>query len=173
MPFFEERKKHEAIRASRARKHKKVKKIPYRFPSVNQMYPVNPRSRGKYLSDEGRIYKDHIYKSLGKIDVGDMFIAEYYEVSYIFFMTYDMMFTEDHELRDVDVSNFLKATEDALFEYLMESDCRVIGIHGYKRVTLDECPKLFILISSSALEDDIDHQGRIFSVSDEKLIETT
>jgi len=170
LPYFKEREAHEVVRASNARKHKNVKKIVHRFPSINNMYPINRRSGSKYLSTEGRLYKDYIYSKLLEADeeFGEILTTQYYEVSYICFMSHLMMFTKEGELREVDVSNILKSTEDAFFEYLLESDSRVLSTHIYKREALE--PRLVILASPADFCEPIYHRGRIYSTANGRLL---
>ncbi len=165
LPLIEILQEAEGLRASRARsdKRKKVKTVPCRFVSVNRMYPVNPRTHGKYLSTEGRHYKEYIVDKLNEAALDDirfLFKATSFEVSYVFMMTDSMMFTKDRVFREVDVTNMFKAVEDAVFDFLMESDATVLDVHGYKRVTAGD-PKVIILISPQELQGTIYHQGKI------------
>jgi len=163
LPFIEKREEHEKIRASRARnpKKQKVKKIPIRFVSVNNMYPVSPFGRGKYLSDEGRLWKEYIKEMLEEQDNGVPFVfgEDFYEISYIFYMTHEMLYTKDDNLRKIDVSNMLKAAEDALFDYLLDDDSSVVSIHGHKRLTLED-PKAVFLVSPADITDGILHKEK-------------
>lgn len=159
LPFIKIRQEHEVKRASRARKKTKVREIPLRFPSVNTMYPI-ARHRGKYLSDEGRLYKEYIGEELDKIQFKIPHWHMYY-VTYVFFMTHEMMYKKDGDLSEHDVSNFLKGTEDALFGWLLESDATVLDVHGSKRLTVND-PKLVILMSEAREGDPIFHQGRTY-----------
>lgn len=170
LPFIEKRQEHEIKRASRARtdRKKKVKLIKPRFPSTNTMYPVR-QAGGKYLSDEGRLWKDYVKETL------DHQFSTYppwdmYYVTYVFFMSPKMMYTKAGDLANHDVSNFLKGTEDAVFEWLVESDKQVTGIQGYKRVaTLD--PKLVVLISESTEKDVLFHREHVFAPEELELVE--
>ncbi len=168
-PFIELRKRLEEIRALKATKNKKQKKIQRRFVSVNSMYPINRHAGCKYLSAEGLAYKDYIHEVLGGLDEFfrfPRFRTDAYESTYVFYMTYDMMFTKQGDFRDVDVTNMFKAAEDAVFEHLLESDKRVVSIHGYKRVTKTN-PKLIVLLSPAKEGDSIHHAG--FDVSPVEL----
>jgi len=157
LPYLKLREEAEVIRASRARTKTKVKKIPARFVSVNDMYPINRFGHGVRLSDEGRIYKAYIYDELAK-QVGDAPSFEYYDCTYVFYMTHEMMFTGDDEMRRIDVSNMLKAAEDAVFEFLLEDDSKVLSIHGFKRLTLED-PRLVVTVSMAQLGDPITVSG--------------
>lgn len=160
LPFIELRRVKEKERAARARKRTKVRNIKVRYPSVNTMYPINRHLGRKYLSPEGLLYKEYIDESL--TDQGGVPpLWDSYDVSYIFYMTHDMLYTKRGELAEHDVSNFLKATEDALFEWLLESDKTTTSVHGYKRLTVND-PKLVILMSPSSETDDIYHREHIF-----------
>ena len=167
LPFFKILEANEVTRAAGARKHKKVKKITHRFPSVNRIYQSNRFSGRRFLSTEGKLYKDYIYDVLDQSDakiVPDL----YFEVSYIFFMTQEMMFKKDGDLRDVDVSNMLKAAEDALFEYLQESDSSVLSTHAYK--LLASKPKLVILLSGAEIREAIFHQTGVYEIDVGRLL---
>lgn len=172
LPYIEERKAYEVLRASRARTRTKVKNIPIRFPSVNKMYPPNGRRPGRHLSDEGRIYKAYIAKCLDKSQFKIPSWDRYY-VTYVFFMTHEMMFTKNGDVSEHDVSNFLKATEDALFEWLLESDATVLDVHGSKRLTVND-PKVVILMSEARDGDCVFHRGQAFDTfeleTDEQLV---
>lgn len=159
-PFIIRLQEIEEIRASRARKNKRVKKIGDHFPSVNTMYPINRRTARKYLSPEGRAYKDYIQEELDKsLSASSRSLQwELYDCTYVFYMTHEMLFTKDGNFAQHDVSNFLKATEDAVFDWLLESDAQVLGVHGFKKLTVDE-PKLVGLISPSSEGAPIYHQG--------------
>lgn len=163
LPYLQRREEHEIARASRARSRTKVKSIPKRFATVNHMYPVNRRTGGKYLSDEGRIYKEYIQDVL--TDTGIIPPPfENYECGYVFFMSHDMLYTKHQELQEIDVSNMLKAAEDALFEFLMENDCLVASIHGYKRLTLAE-PKLVVLLTEGDCTGPVYFAGQAFDTA--------
>lgn len=166
LPFIERRKLQEAARALRARtpRGRRIKPVPVRYPSVNTMYPINKRIGRKYLSPEGELYKDYIYEAL--LQQSETYPSYHmYDISYVYFMTHDMMYTKGGELSEHDVSNFLKATEDALFDWLMESDRSVMSIHGHKRLTVNE-PKIVILISESKENDLVFHRGESFDPYD-------
>lgn len=155
LPFIAERRVEEEKRAARARKRTKVRKIPVRYPSVNTMYPVDKRRGRKYLSKEGEMYKEYIDEKLS--EQGKPPNWDRYDVTYVFYMTHEMMYTKRGELLEQDVSNFLKATEDALFEWMLESDRTVMSVHGHKRLTVND-PKLVILASPSSESDAIYHR---------------
>ena len=162
LPFIKRMQEHEVERASRARKdkRKRVKKIPIHFPSVNTMYPINRHAGRKYLSDEGRIYKEYISECL---DNSSFKIPPWYgyNVTYVFYMTHDMMYTKSGDVSQHDVSNYLKGTEDALFEWILESDANVFDVHGSKRMTVDD-PKVVILLSEGKDGDPVFHGGTRF-----------
>lgn len=163
LPFISQRCEEEKKRAARARKHNKVRRIPVRYPSVNTMYPIDKRRGRKYLSKEGEMYKEYIDVTLtskGKVPYWDHF-----DVTYVFYMTHDMMYTKRGELTEHDVSNFLKATEDALFEWMLESDKTVMSVHGHKRLTVND-PKLVILMSPSSESDTVYHRDLAFDPYD-------
>lgn len=157
LPFIEVRKDHEAKRAARARKRTKVKKITTRYPSVNTMYPVNKRTGSKYLSAEGELWRDYISEELDKQVTFSNVDWRCFDCTYVFYMTHEMMFTKAGEFSEHDVSNFLKGTEDALFNWLLESDARVTDVAGHKRLTVDD-PKLVILISPASEDGPIYHR---------------
>lgn len=163
IPFIVERQEEEEKRAARARKNTRVKKIPVRYPSVNTMYPVDKRRGRKYLSKEGEMYKEYIDQELTK--QGKPPYWGYFDVTYVFYMTHDMMYTKRGTLTEHDVSNFLKATEDALFEWMLESDKTVMSVHGHKRLTVND-PKLVILMSPSHDSDVVYHRDRVFDSYD-------
>lgn len=158
LPFIEKRKEDEIQRAANARKHKKVKSIPIRFPSVNTMYPINPRLKRKYPSKECETYKAHIDECLMGFDFPQF---NMYDVTYVFYMTHEMMFTKAGELSNNDVSNYLKGTEDALFDWMLESDKLVMTVRGCKRLTSND-PKVIILVSESDATDFIYHRDHVF-----------
>ena len=164
LPFIEKRKIAEVKRAANARKHKKIRGIPVRYPSVNTMYPFSKRTGRKYLSGEGEMYKEYIDEELTKQFDG---IPDWdkFEVSYVFYMTDEMMFKKNGDLSEHDVSNFLKATEDALFDWLLESDGTVMSVHGHKRLTVND-PRIVILISPAIEVGTIHHQGIAFDPYD-------
>ncbi len=164
LPFIERRKDQEEKRAANARNHKKVRNIPIRYPSVNTMYPFSKRTGRKYLSPEGLLYKDYIYEELDK-QFDNIPGWDQFDVSYVFYMTHEMMYKKDGDLSEHDVSNFLKATEDALFDWLLESDATVMSVHGHKRLTVND-PKIVILISPSSEADVIHHRGIRFDPYD-------
>lgn len=149
---MELRREQEKLRAARARKHTKVKKIPRRFVSVNKMYPIDRRRGRKYLSPEGSLFKEYLYETMLAQDANRAIgSATYYDCHYVFFMDHEMLFKKGDVLdedKEKDVSNLLKATEDGVFEYLLENDCLATDVHGHKRLTLDE-PKVVVLLSPS------------------------
>jgi Holliday junction resolvase RusA-like endonuclease len=165
LPFIQIRKEHEVERAAKARKRTKIKKISVRFPSVNTMYGFNRFSKRRFLSSEGKDYKEYLAKALDKSGKGVLPHCCKYDVTYLFFMTEEMLFKKNGDIAEHDVSNFLKATEDALFEWMMESDSAVMGVHGYKRLTVND-PKLVILISKSCETDVVYHNGNKFDPYD-------
>lgn len=164
LPFIARREDAEKKRAARARKHKKVRRISTRYPSVNTMYPIDRRRGRKYLSKEGELYKDYIDEELSK-QSDSVPPWDRYDVSYVYYMTHEMMYTKEEELSEHDVSNFLKATEDALFDWLLESDRTVMSVHGHKRLTVNE-PKLVVLMSPSSESDVIHHREYVFDPYD-------
>lgn len=163
--YFTRREQHEQRRASRARtpKGRVVRSIPKRFITVNHMYASARKSGTRFLSAEGKIYKEYISDRMAELDrERPPLVLDTYEVAYVFFMTYEMMYTKHGDLRKVDVGNMLKATEDAVFEYLLAEDSTVLGIHGYKTLTIDEEPKLLVLLKE-ADPDTISFGGRSYS----------
>lgn len=164
-PFVAKREVAEDIRVAKARKRTRRKRINRSFVSVNRMYPINRFAGTKYLSPEGAAYKDYIADVMGEMDelLGPTKLSsDGYEVTYVFFMTHDMMFTKAGDFRDVDVSNMLKAAEDAVFDFILEKDSTVVSIHGHKRVA--EFPKLVVLLSYGTADSDISHCGETVSV---------
>jgi len=164
--YFKRREEQEKLRASRARTRTKINKIPVRFPSVNNMYPINRTGSGKRISAEGRVFKNYIYDELDRQDNGSPFFATYYECSYIYYHTNEMLFYKNGEPKKVDVSNYLKATEDAVFDYLMENDSLVTAIHGYKRLIQASLPRLVVIVSEARLDDCICHGVDIFDTEE-------
>ncbi len=167
LPYIKIREEEEEKRAAKAIKPqtRKIRKIHLRYPSVNNMYPIRNSGRGKRLSDEGRIFKEYVYDTMKALDEARYVRPlrfESFECSYIYFMTHEMLFKNDGDLRKTDVSNYLKATEDAVFEFLLEDDSNVVSIHGYKRLTMDE-PKLVVLISPDEATNGIHHSDTWYS----------
>lgn len=167
-PFLSKREEYEEVRASRARSEKtrKIRKVQRRFVSVNNMYPIS-RGGGKRLSAEGRIYKEYISEVMRAVDEvreTSLKLCDYYTCCYVFFMTQDMLFYKNGELRRVDVSNMLKAAEDAVFEHMLEDDSLVVSISGHKRLTVEE-PKLTVLIEKGDVAGPIDFCGCRFDTS--------
>ena len=161
LPFIALRQKSEEARALRARKRKKVRKIPLSYISTNRMWAVNKRTGTLYLSTEGEQWKQYVSDVLYE-QSGSSTLFDGYDVTYVFYHTREMMYTRAGEIHEVDVSNYLKATEDALFEWLLESDAFVFDIKGYKRV-IDKNPKLVILMSESNPRDVIHHRDVQFT----------
>lgn len=156
LPFLVIREEEEEKRAARARtpRTRKIKKIPKRFVSVNTMYPIHPHTRRKRLSDEGRLYKDYIYKCMEEQERTQAPSFEYYDCTYTFFMTDDMILTKDGDLaKKHDVSNLIKAAEDAVFDYLLDDDSRVLSVHGHKQLTASD-PRLVVTLKPTHLEVD-------------------
>lgn len=128
------------------------------------MYPIDKKRGRKYLSPEGELYKEYIDEVL--TEQASRFPGwDFFDVSYVFYMTYEMLFLKNGELSEHDVSNFLKATEDALFDWMMESDKTVMSVHGHKRLTVND-PKLVILLSQSSECDKIYHREHVFDPYD-------
>ncbi len=88
-----------------------------------------------------------------------------YECSYIYLMTQEMLYTKAGEFKEEDVSNFLKASEDAVFEYMLENDKNVVTIHGHKRLTLLD-PLLVVLVSEGFIDDTVWHAEIPFSIKE-------
>ena len=153
MPFVERLRENEVRRAAKARKtkRKRVKSVPIAFPSVNDAYGFNRFTHRRFLRDEGVIYKEYVEECLSKYPLSESLLQwTRYDTMYVFFMTSDMLYKNDgSELAEHDVSNFIKLTEDAVFEWLMESDATVVGVHAYKRLTVNS-PKVVIIFSESS-----------------------
>lgn len=168
-PLIDRLQKAEYSRALKARKEskQKPKTITSHFVSVNSMYPISRGRGSKYLSTEGKVYKDYIDEMMGATDAARSTtpIFDMYECSYVFYFSHEMMFNKDDSLKEKDVSNLLKAAEDAVFEYLLESDATVMSIHGYKRLTVGD-PRLVVLLSPATMEDTIRHGGGEFDPYD-------
>jgi len=166
LPYIERLRDYEVKRAERGRspRTRKVRNIPVRFVSVNRMYPIHPHARTKRLSKEGEIFKDYVYECMELHDKSMcrcLPTCDLYECTYVYYLTQSMLFTKSGDLRQEDVSNFLKATEDAVFDYLLEDDSQVLGISGYKRMTVGD-PALVIMLSASDLDDPVKVSGDSF-----------
>lgn len=117
-----------------------------KIPSVNSLYAYNPRTKSKYLTKEGKLYKERLKQQLQlqTINLSNQFIDDSvnlikngivsekdfkkkmiaYDLHVIFFLNSGML--------SRDTSNLIKATEDALFEYLDMNDSRVFHISSEK-----------------------------------------
>lgn len=166
-PYFSRRGDEEKKRAARARsdKRKKVKKIPRRICSVNNMYPINPRTKSKYLSAEGRIFKEYIVECLEEQDlVNGNHVPPYdlYLCTYIYYMTREMLLLKNGDMKKTDVTNYLKATEDAIFSHFMGDDSLVVDVSGHKRL-VEHNPRIVILVSEGiSLEEPVFHAGKFY-----------
>jgi len=163
LPLVDILQEEEVKRAARARKErrKKVKKIPCRYLSVNRMYAVIPKTSQRRLSKEGKLFKEYIGEQMKLIDEArdwGVTTFEFFDCTYVFFMTPSMFFYKNGDAKTEDVSNFLKGTEDAVFDHLLEDDKYVVSIHGHKRLC-DGPPKLVVLVSEASYTDSIWHQG--------------
>lgn len=117
-----------------------------KIPSVNSLYSYNPKTKSKYLTKEGRLYKERLKQSLQykTTNLSNQFINDStslienglatekdfrnkmiaYDLHVIFFLNSGILTR--------DTSNLIKATEDAIFEYLGINDSRVFHISSEK-----------------------------------------
>ena len=72
-------------------------------------------------------------------------VSSFYSCVYVFGFSNEMLYYKNGNLREVDVSNCIKVTEDAVFQYLSEDDSQVIDVSAYKAKT--DRPQLTVILS--------------------------
>ena len=117
-----------------------------RIPSVNSLYAYNPKTKAKYLTKEGSLYKERLKQQLQlkTVNLSNQFIDDSIKLIEKNVVTekdfknksiaYDLhiIFYLNSGLLSRDTSNLIKATEDAIFEYLSLNDNRVCHISSEK-----------------------------------------
>jgi hypothetical protein len=113
-----------------------------KIPSVNSLYAYNPRTKSKYLTKDGKLYKDRLKQQLQlqTVNLSNQFIDDSVNIIKDGVVTerdfkkkmiaYDLhvIFFLNSGILSRDTSNLIKATEDAIFEYLDMNDSRVFHI---------------------------------------------
>lgn len=143
--------------------------VPYEPISLNSMYSTN-RGGHRFLVNHARVYKEFIKECLefGDYGKGGPPIWDFYTVTMIFLFPAMVLkgrgpavFFQNENLQPKDVTNYFKAVEDSLADYLGRDDRHNIDIHGYKRIALDGKSRIVIYVSPQRLDKPIYHNNQI------------
>lgn len=118
-------------------------KIPCNPISVNEAYRIGSGGSHKFLFPWMWEFKDFVLRKMKSQDShrrkphGEGFVC-----SYLFVWQKDEFYFKNGTRKKLDVSNYFKLLEDAVFSYLGLDDGSVFDIHGYKRF-VDKLPTAF------------------------------
>jgi Holliday junction resolvase RusA-like endonuclease len=144
-----------------------MKSIRFEFegipPSVNKIYFTRGRSR--FLTKEGRRFKNAWVSSYGGADILDFLALELdedtpYSLTFIFYIRRERLFNATYgkrkgvkRFKKMDVSNLVKLTEDAIAELLSLPDQNNFSIAAHKRVA-DGAERVIATLTPLDLENE-------------------
>jgi len=131
-------------------------KIPLEAVSLNQLYPSNKSGR-RFLSASGKEYKEHVFHATRKALAKTEFTIDqnkHFLTLEIFFYTSKLLTKESKISKNKpDLSNCVKALEDAVFEAIGLDDYLVLGFDGIHQ--LPSVDPMIVVIVRKHLQSNI------------------
>lgn len=112
------------------------------FPSVNNMYGINTRSKVVYTLDHVHYFKMQLKDQIVFTDPKDH--CPWIATNQVYYLALIFMLKHGFWRRDLD--NMIKSTQDAIFQCLGINDARIIELHNYKNELSSDSPSEYLII---------------------------